>query len=119
MAGVVEVAADVIKADVVVMAAKVDTIKETKAAGEMIRWAGITVIYNFRYCSIIENTILGGMMNQGGPMGMNPQMGGMGMNPMAMMMQMQQMMASFMQQNQNNQECYHLKYIHRIFFEDK
>ena len=46
------------------------------------------------------------MMNQGGPMGMNPQMGGMGMNPMAMMMQMQQMMASFMQQNQNNQECY-------------
>ena len=63
--------------------------------------------------------ILGGIMNQGGPMGMNPQMGGMGMNPMAMMMQMQQMMASFMQQNQNNQECYHLKYIHRIFFEDK
>ena len=52
-------------------------------------------------------------------MGMNPQMGGMGMNPMAMMMQMQQMMASFMQQNQNNQECYHLKYVHRIFFEDK
>merc|ERR1712137_220710 len=46
----------------------------------------------------------GGMMNQGGPMGMNQQMmGGMGMNPMAMMMQMQQMMASFMQQNQNNQ----------------
>ena len=48
MAGVVEVAADVIKADVVVMAAKVDTIKETKAAGEMIRWAGITVIYSFQ-----------------------------------------------------------------------
>jgi len=43
MAGVVEVAADVIKADAVVMVAKVDIIKETKAAGEMIRWAGITV----------------------------------------------------------------------------
>ena len=48
MAGAVEVVAVVIKADVVVMAAKVDIIKETKAAGEMIRWAGITVIYNFR-----------------------------------------------------------------------
>ena len=48
MAGVVEVAADVIKADGVVMVAKVDIIKEIKAAGEMIRWAGITVIYNFR-----------------------------------------------------------------------
>ena len=48
MAGVVEVAEDVIKADVVVMAAKVDTIKETKAAGEMIRWVGITVINSFQ-----------------------------------------------------------------------
>ena len=44
MAGVVEAAADAIKADAVVMVAKVDIIKETKAAGEMIRWAGITVI---------------------------------------------------------------------------
>ena len=48
MAGVVEAAADAIKADVVVTVAKVDIIKETKAAGEMIRWAGITVISNFR-----------------------------------------------------------------------
>lgn len=48
VAGVVEAAADAIKADVVVTVAKVDIIKETKAAGEMIRWAGITVISNFR-----------------------------------------------------------------------
>ena len=46
MAGVVEAAADAIKADVVVMVAKVDIIKETKAAGGMIRWAGITVIWD-------------------------------------------------------------------------
>lgn len=44
MAGVVEAVAGAIKADVVVMVAKVDIIKETKAAGEMIKWAGITVI---------------------------------------------------------------------------
>ena len=40
----VEAAVDAIKADGVVMVAKVDIIKETKAAGEMIKWAGITVI---------------------------------------------------------------------------
>ena len=45
MAGVVEVVADAIEVDVVV---KVDLIMETKAAGVMIRWAGITVI--FRHC---------------------------------------------------------------------
>ena len=46
MAGVVEAAADAIKADAVVMVAKVDIIKETKAVGGMIRWAGITVIWD-------------------------------------------------------------------------
>ena len=103
-AGVVAAAVNEIKVAVVV---KVDIIMETKAVGEMIRWAGIMVIYDLS--QLFDNTILGGMMNQGGPMGMNQQMmGGMGMNPMAMMMQMQQMMASFMQQNQNNQDSYHI-----------
>ena len=46
-AGVVAVAVNGIKVDVVVMAVKVDIIMETKAVGEMIRWAGITVIYDF------------------------------------------------------------------------
>ena len=46
-AGVVAVAVNGIKVDVVVMAVKVDIIMETKAAGEMIRWAGIMVLYDF------------------------------------------------------------------------
>ena len=46
-AGVVAVAVNEIKVAVVVTAVKVDIIMETKAVGEMIRWAGIMVIYGF------------------------------------------------------------------------